>query len=264
MNRPLKTVDRSVSGARSKAFEGVINPTSLNRSDFDGHSLSFVETADAPACALRPARVSDAPILARMMVEGLDSRLKDLGPWFVTYLHRHFVQSRHCLCLVAEQDGRILGYVATLISTRRFYREFLLRKGIGAALMMLPWLLWPRNLRTVTSGLTYFSGETHDDPETELVSLIVVPKARGLRVGSTLFQQTLARLRAAGTPRMMVCTSTENVAANAFYRKHNCRLAYSKPLYHDASINVFNCDHLLNRLTGSDLYNYLKSLDSDH
>ncbi len=207
-------------------------------------SISKNETAGTPVCEVRPGRISDAPILAQMMVAGLDSRLNDLGPWFVTYLHRHFIQSRHCLCLVAEQDGRILGYAATLISTRRFYRQFLLHKGVAATLMVLPWLLWPSNLRTITSGLTYFSGENHDDPGTEMVSLIVIPEARGKGVGSTLFRQALARLHEAGTPRLMICTSTDNVAANSFYRQHNCRLAYIKPLYHDVNTNVYICDCL--------------------
>jgi ribosomal protein S18 acetylase RimI-like enzyme len=189
--------------------------------------------------SIRPARLTEAEALAKLMVEGLNSRLNNLGAEIVVILHRQMIASTHCLCLVAERQGTLLGYVSVLTSTRKFYREFLLRRGVRCAVIALPRLLNPANLRTALRAGAYFPGRPSNDPEAELVSLVVSPEARGARVGAALFRGAVEELRSQGVTTFKVCTGTENEAANALYRRHACKLIRSEPLYQDNRINVY-------------------------
>jgi ribosomal protein S18 acetylase RimI-like enzyme len=179
-----------------------------------------------------------------MMVEGLNSRLNNLGPEVVIILHRHMISSAHSVCLVAERQGMIMGYVSVLTSTRRFYREFLLRRGIQCALIALPRLLSRANLHTLLRGITYFPRTPHNDPEAELVSLIVGRATRRSGVGAALFRGAVEELRSRGITALKICTGTDNEGANALYQRNDCKLVRSEPLYQDSRINVYVYEHV--------------------
>jgi len=188
---------------------------------------------------IRPASLNDVPIMATMMGEGLDSRLSDLGPWFVRFLHRHMVSSRYCACLVAETENSIVGYAATLLSTKKFYREFFLKKGIMAGLMILPWLCTPRNIRTVLNASVYSNQANQADPEAELVSIVVQPEARGMGVGQKLYWGVVNELTNAGITRLKISTPKENKIANEMYIKQGCKYMRSEQFSHDVEVNVY-------------------------
>lgn len=187
---------------------------------------------------LRSARVADATELAELMVKGLSSRLHALGPEVVVILHRQMITSKYCLCIVAERHGKVVGYIAAL-STREFYREFLLHKGFICALIALPRLFKPANLHTAVRSITYFPRSPHEDPETELVSLVVGEGAQRCGVGAALFERLVEELRLKEVRAFKACTSTENDAANALYRRQKCRLIRQEPFYRDNQINVY-------------------------
>lgn len=187
----------------------------------------------------RPARLADAPTLAKLMVEGLSSRLNDLGPWFVTLLHRHMITSPYNLCIVAEQQGMLVGYGAVLTPTRKFYLDFLLRKGLLCVLITLPWLFRPKNLHVALRGFTYFPRSSHDDPEAELVSLVISPNVCRAGIGTALFLRLVEELRSRGIDTLKICTSAENDRANAFYRRQGCQYIRTDPFYQNNHINVY-------------------------
>jgi ribosomal-protein-alanine N-acetyltransferase len=189
--------------------------------------------------SIRPARLEEAADLARLMGEGLNSRLNDLGPWFSTYLHRHFIESDHALCLVAERAGRRAGYAVFLVDRDRFYAEFKRRKGIAAGFMVLPWLLLPRNLATAVSGF-FYSGRAHDaDPAAELVSIVVAPEARRAGVGLVLTSAGIDALRDRGVAALKVTTPPDNAPANAMYARLGFEYVRTEPLYRNTPVNVY-------------------------
>jgi ribosomal protein S18 acetylase RimI-like enzyme len=201
--------------------------------------VSINPTERAPL-AVRPARPADVPVLARLMREDFDgSRLTHLGPRFVTLLHRHMATSAHCICRVAEDAGRITGYIAVAPSTRAFYRDFVLRKGLLAACLVLPRMLQPAQLRTVLKGLTYFPQSPQADPAAEIIIFVIDPAARRSGVGSALFHNAVEALQARGIQQLKIMTAVDNDAANAFYRRHGSRLVRSEPFYRDTRVNVY-------------------------
>ena len=196
--------------------------------------------AERAPVALRPGRPADVPGLAQLMLEDFDgSRLIELGPRFITLLHRHMVSSAHCICRVAEDAGRITGYIAVAPSTRAFYRDFVLRRGVLAACLVLTRMLQPAHLRTVLKGLTYFPQAPQADPAAEIVSFVIGPAARRSGVGSALFRNAVEALHARGIQQLKIMTAVDNDAANAFYRRHGARFVRSEPFYRDTRVNVY-------------------------
>ena len=194
------------------------------------------------AVSIRPGRPEDAPRLAALMVEGLQTRFSHLGNGVVRLLHQHMIASRHCLCLVAERGGRVAGYAAVILSGRKFYREFLIRRGVLCGLLALPRLISPSNLRTVWAALTYFPAAGSDDPEAELVSLVVGKESRGSGVGRDLWDGLVLALQSRGIPKLKITTDVRNEAANRMYSNRGCRLVRTQPLYHDSQLNVYVYD----------------------
>ena len=188
---------------------------------------------------IREGLRADAPRLAELMEEGLRTRFSDLGPSVVTLLHRHMITSRHCLCVVAERAGRVVGYAAVLTSGGDFYREFLLRKGVLCGLLALPRLFRLSNLRTVYTAMTYFPAAGHDDPSAELVSLVVDRTAQGSGVGRDIWEGIIRGLKSRGIAEFKITTDVGNERANRMYQARGCRLVREEPLYHDSKVNVY-------------------------
>ena len=194
---------------------------------------------------LRRGRLSDVPLLSRSLTDDFEgSRLVHLGPRFIDLLNAHIVTSKHCVCLVAERRGEYLGAGVAVTSTRRFYREFVARKGLHCAMAVVPRLLHPVNLRTLLKGFTYFPSAPAGDPEAEIISFVVGAHATRSGVGTILFQGMVEALRAQGINRIKIVTSTGNEASNAFYARQGCRRLRSEGFYQDTRVNVYVYDSL--------------------
>lgn len=160
---------------------------------------------------LRPARPDEADFLADQMRRHIPwSRLLDLGPAFLRLLHRHMILSRHSLCLIAERDGEVLGYLAGTFSTAGFFRDFVLRRGVRAACVLVPHLLRPSRLRTILHSVLYFRGQPDrdrpPDPDAEILNFLVEEKARGTGLARRLFTTYRDELDRRGTGEFMVGT----------------------------------------------------------
>jgi ribosomal protein S18 acetylase RimI-like enzyme len=190
---------------------------------------------------LRAARDGDAETLARLMTAAISwGRLGELGARFVTLLHRHIVASPHAVCLVAEDDAGISGYLAAVTDTRAFYREFLRRRAVAAAWAILPGLWHPARWRVVLRGLRHFPSAPRDDPRAEAISFAVRPGAAGGGIGRALFRAVVAELARRGATVVKFATvEASNEAANAFYRKLGCELVRTEPFYRDSLVNVY-------------------------
>src|SRR5262249_61418545 len=125
-------------------------------------------------------------------------RLSELGQGFMTLLHRHMIGSVHAICHVAERDGDILGYAAWSADTGKFYREFLLRHGLAAAVKLAPNIFRPRRIEIIVRGLTYFHEAHPDDPQAEVLSFAVRPRARRSGVGKAILNALAREFQARG------------------------------------------------------------------
>jgi ribosomal protein S18 acetylase RimI-like enzyme len=185
--------------------------------------------------------MSEAEELARLMSEAISwSRLTELGQGFMTLLHRHMIGSAHAICYVAERDGEILGYAVWSADTGKFYREFLLRHGLAAAVKLAPNIFRPRRIEVIARGLTYFHEAHPEDPRAEVLSFAVRQRAKQSGVGKAIFNALACEFKARGIGAVKVgAVEATNEAGNLFYSRVGCELVRTEPFYRDGKVNVY-------------------------
>lgn len=194
--------------------------------------------------ALRPAHPAEADVLARLMTDAISwGRLGELGPRFVGLLHQHMIGTRHGICIVAEVDGAVVGYIAAATDVRRFYREFLLTHGVRAAWTLLPSIWRPKRLATILRGSTHMTGAPEDDPPAEMLSFAVQPGLGTRGIGTRLFDAAIDALRARQVRAVKFGTvDVNNEVGNTFYQKRGCTLVRTVPFHRDSAVNVYVYD----------------------
>lgn len=164
---------------------------------------------------VRPGRVDDATAAAAIHAERIsEGFLVTLGQRFLARLYRRIVRSPAAVLLVAELNGKIVGFVAATTSTRRLYKEFLRRDAIPAGFAAAPAII--RAPGRVWETLRY--GTSADDlPPAEILAIAVAADATGQGTGRALLGAALAELAAQGVATARVVTAAGNEAAISMY-----------------------------------------------
>ncbi len=194
--------------------------------------------------AIRPAQASEAGELAKILIDEVSwGRLPELGLAFNTLLHRHFIDSRYAICLVAEREGEILGYGAGLTDTRAFHRDFILRKGLRAGVLLLPYLLKWRNLQTIIRALTYFPEAPKDDPPAEIACLNVRHRYQKLKLGTKIFFALMESYKVRNIKSVKIGHVDPNKKhAVAFWESLGTRYLRSERFYRHNEVRVYAYD----------------------
>lgn len=207
--------------------------------------LEIVTKQDKKSAAdevvLRLARAPEAEALGRLMSEAITwSRMSELGPGFVTLLHRHMINSTHAICYVAEREGEIIGYSVWSVDSSKFYREFLLRHGFRAAIILAPKIFRLQQLKTIVRCLTYFPEAHPDDPQAEVLSFAVRPQVKQSGVGKAIFNALAREMETRGVKAVKVgAVEATNEGGNRFYSRLGCELVRTEPFYSDNQVNVY-------------------------
>ncbi len=157
-----------------------------------------------------------AALHAAAIAEGF---LPTLGARFLARLYRRMVVSDLADLLVVDDDRGVAGFVAVATDTGAFYREFLRRDGVLAALAAAPTLL--RKPATAWETLRHgmAGGDGPARPDAEILATAVADRARRAGVGRALLHAATDALTARGIHRAVVVTATGNDAALGLYEQ---------------------------------------------
>jgi ribosomal protein S18 acetylase RimI-like enzyme len=194
---------------------------------------------------IRHSRPEEARLLARISIEeNATGRLRDLGPSFNALLHRHFIESRFGLSMIIEVEGEIAGNGTGLTDTRRFHRDFVLRKGIPACLLALPHLLRWRNFRTALQGFNYFPEAPEDDPAAELVAMNVRTRFHRRGLATKMFFALMDEYRKMGGVRAVKLghIPENNKRAIAYWESLGSRYVRTEKLFGSDPTRVYVYD----------------------
>jgi glycosyltransferase involved in cell wall biosynthesis/ribosomal protein S18 acetylase RimI-like enzyme len=183
---------------------------------FRRKGLSRVAKAPS-AVRLRPARVEDAAALARIHREALPGAfLPALGDRFLRRLYRALAADRRAVALVAENGSGVIGFATGVPSVRTFYRRFVLRHGLPAALSAAPRLL-RRDVRRRAGETAAYPNGNGSLPQAELLSIAVEPGWAGRGIGRRLARGIVTGLAERGAREGRVVVGAENGPANRLY-----------------------------------------------
>ena len=199
-----------------------------------------IPAVSAPTITVRDGRTADAREMAHLMYTEISwGRLRDFGMGFLTLLHRAFCTSRHAVCVVAEIDGRVVGYAASVLHVGRFYREFAILYGVPAAVLILPKLFRRNMLATFWRGLTYGKDPGDGGSQCEVLTFAVASGFSGRGIGTMILKATMEKLRQRGAEAIRMGTIAEdNSVAFAMYSKLGFKFVSTRQFYGDTKVHV--------------------------
>jgi ribosomal protein S18 acetylase RimI-like enzyme len=169
---------------------------------------------------VRDATTADLAAVAALHVAALPHDfLSQLGASFLRQVYPTFLQSELGFLLVAEEEGRVVGFVSCACDTARFFRTTLRRRWPCLMLLALRRLLFhPRDLARLLGAWRY---PTKNRALTmpELVSIAVEPRWQGRGVGRRLLNEFDQRLKQRRARRFFLTVGTDNRSARGFYAK---------------------------------------------
>lgn len=181
-----------------------------------GHLMPGEMLAGAAPGPIRRARPDDARALAALHSSQIDSGfLPRLGFRFMTVLYRALISWPDAIVLVVDDEGGPVAFVAGVVDVGAFYRHFVRRFGIRAAVSALPRLVRPSVLRRAWESFRY-GDESHGIPA-ELLSMAVAPRARRRGLGRALGDSLLESLAEKGAGAVRVVVGSDNAAAISAY-----------------------------------------------
>ncbi len=183
----------------------------------------MTDATGPPPPAVRQAGPADVEPAARLHAEQIsEGFLSLLGPGFLRRLYGRITRTDGSFLLVADADGRVVGFVAGSADVGGLYRSFIRHDGLRAGLEAAGRLLgnWRRVIETLRHGSGDGAGRGRG---TELLAIAVDGDAQGTGVGGLLVDAFLAEVVRGGAGSAYVVVASGNDGAIRLYRARRIR-----------------------------------------
>jgi glycosyltransferase involved in cell wall biosynthesis/ribosomal protein S18 acetylase RimI-like enzyme len=170
--------------------------------------------------APRPARPDEAKELANLHFDLIAGGfLPRLGRRFMRVLYEGLLSWRGTNAFVVEDEGGVIGFVVAVDDVGVFYKWFIRSRGVHAAFAALPALLKPRVVRRALESFRYGGREAGDEIPSEVLSLGVAVRARGIGLSGRLLEAVLAHVASGGPDAVRVVVGADNAVAIRAYEQ---------------------------------------------
>lgn len=170
--------------------------------------------------APRPARADEAKTLGNLHCDLISGGfLPRLGRRFMGVLYRGLLAWPGTVAYVVDDSNGVVGFVVGVDDIGAFYRWFLKRHFLAAGFAALPALLRPANLRKTFESARYGGDALEEEIRSEVLSLGVAPRARGLGLSSVLLHEVQDALQQGGAEAVRVVVGASNSAAISAYQR---------------------------------------------
>jgi glycosyltransferase involved in cell wall biosynthesis/ribosomal protein S18 acetylase RimI-like enzyme len=183
-----------------------------------GHLLPAEMLSAPQRPRIRSAGRRDVRALAELHASEIPSGLLPmLGRGFMRVLYHALITWKGAIVLVVDDGGGPVAFAAGVVDVGAFYDHFAKRFGWRAVLAALPRLIKPSNLSRAWKAVRY--RQSRDEVSSELLSVVVAPRARGRGLSVMLGARLLHELSERGVTAVKVMVGSGNVSALAAYRK---------------------------------------------
>jgi ribosomal protein S18 acetylase RimI-like enzyme len=165
--------------------------------------------------------------IAKLHIEGIGTGfIASLGSDFVTALYEAIAQSNNSFGFVAEENDRVLGFVAFTSNLNKLYRSVILKQGFRFAFLLWSKMFSPKRIKKVFETLFYPSRiKKMNLPPAELLAVVIAAGGRGRGLGTILLKKGLEKFRKGGIEEVKVLVGADNKPANKLYIKCGFELA---------------------------------------
>lgn len=166
-------------------------------------------------------RTTHASRIAKLHIEGIETGfISSLGIDFVTVLYEAIAKNKSSFGFVAEENDKILGFVAFTTNLNKLYKSVILKKGLRFVFLLAGKMFSLKRMKKVFETLLYPSRiKKMNLPSAELLSIVVVEEGRSKGLATTLMQKGLAECVRRGIEKVKVLVGADNEPANKLYLK---------------------------------------------
>ena len=159
--------------------------------------------------------------VARLHIDGINTGfISSLGIDFVTALYEAIAEGKLSFGFAAEENGRVLGFVAFTSNLNKLYKSVVLKKGWLFVLLLAGRMFSLQQIKKVFETLFYPSRvKKMNLPSAELLSIVVADESQGKGLGGQLLQKGLAECAKRGIEKVKVLVGADNKPANKLYLK---------------------------------------------
>lgn len=159
--------------------------------------------------------------IAKLHMQGISTGfISSLGIGFVTALYEAIAENESSFGFVAEQENRILGFVAFSTNLSKLYKYVILKKGFKFAFVLIRKMFSFKVLKKVWENIFYPSKMAKLDlPDAELLSIVVAPQGRGKGIAKQPVGAGFRECKMRGIDKVKVLVAVQNEMANKLYLK---------------------------------------------
>ncbi len=150
--------------------------------------------------------------------------LSELGINFLELLYKAMIKSNEIVCIVAEKENEIIGFVSGAIDLKKFYKEFLKENFLKATFKIFPKVFNPKILLKIYETIFYPIKINQTIPHAELLSIVVKKEYQGKNIGEELFKYLKKEFKKRGVSEFKVIVGENLPKAVKFYEKMNGKL----------------------------------------
>jgi len=166
--------------------------------------------------------------IAELHIQGISTGfISSLGIDFVTALYEAIAQSKFSFGFVAEENNKILGFVAFATNINKLYKSVILKEGWRFAFLSAGKMFSLRRMKKVLQTLFYASRikKKMDLPSAELLSIVVAEQAQGKGIGKQLLERGFRECAKRDVDKVKVLVGANNEPAIKLYLKFGFELA---------------------------------------
>ncbi len=153
---------------------------------------------------IRPLERKDCATVARLHNQYISvGTLNTLGDNFTELIFQTLVGYPAGFCLIAEDNGRIVGFVAGTANIQKFYHEFFRRYPLQAA-FYLSKQIFNLDMLKKMFRLARYPFKPTDLPDAEGLSFVVIPEYRIKGLAILLLQHKVAAFKAIGVEHVRI------------------------------------------------------------
>lgn len=182
----------------------------------------------------------DISYVAQLHIDGIKTGfISSLGSEFVEALYKAVAEDKNSFGFVAEENDRVLGFIAFSKNLNELYKYVALTRGIRFAFILVRKIFSWRNFKKIIENILY-PGRMRKMklPQTELLSIVVAVEGRGKGVAEQLLERGFYECKKQGIDKVKVLVGAGNEAANKLYQKRGFELI-SQAVNHGVLSNIY-------------------------
>ncbi|MDZ4232092.1 MAG: GNAT family N-acetyltransferase [Candidatus Pacearchaeota archaeon] len=188
------------------------------------------------------AQSKDAETVAELhRTEIATGFLSSLPQRFLVRFYKELITSDSSFCVVAEEQGGVVGFASGSTNPSSFSRSLLLHSFFFAVRVLLPQMLNPLRLKRMFESLLY-PQKMKEGPKAELFSIAVGKEFQGKGAAPAMLHEFAKEMKRRGVRRFKLAVGRDLKRAIAFYEKSGFQLLSEVKVHGNAVSLVYVYD----------------------